>query len=137
MEKRKTIVFTNGCFDGLHEGHETLLKEAKKLGDYLVVGVNSDSSVKRIKGESRPYTDESKRVNDLCENKHVDRVILFYEDTPERLIRIVRPDVLVKGGDWKGKEVAGKDFVQGYGGEMVFITRKANFSTTQILGRKS
>ena len=129
----KTIVFTNGCFDIIHAGHISYLKKAKEMGDYLVVGLNSDESVNRIKGEKRPINSENDRALVLSALYFVDCVIIFNEDTPEQLIRSIKPKILVKGADWKGKNVAGCDFVKSYGGECVFIQLLKNRSTTSIV----
>ena len=131
--KKKKIVFTNGCFDLLHKGHVTYLRQARKLGDRLIVGLNSDASVKRIKGPGRPVNGQKDRAEVLSELKCVDRVIIFYEDTPEKLIRKIRPDVLVKGGDWKKNKIVGADFVESYGGRVRTIPFVKGFSTTGIL----
>jgi len=104
------IVFTNGCFDLLHIGHIRYLKEAKKLGDILIVGLNSDASVRRLKPE-RPINEESQRAEVLASLEMVDFVTLFSEDTPYELIKSIRPDVLVKGGDWKKEDIVGSDIV--------------------------
>ncbi len=106
----KTIVFTNGCFDLLHIGHIRYLKEAKKLGDILIVGLNSDASVRRLKPQ-RPITEESQRAEVLASLEMVDFVTLFSEDTPYELIKSIIPDVLVKGGDWKKEDIVGSDIV--------------------------
>ena len=106
----KKIVFTNGCFDLLHIGHIRYLKEAKKLGDILIVGLNSDASVRRLKPE-RPINEESQRAEVLSSLEMVDFVTLFSEDTPYELIKSIRPDVLVKGGDWKKEDIVGSDIV--------------------------
>jgi D-beta-D-heptose 7-phosphate kinase/D-beta-D-heptose 1-phosphate adenosyltransferase len=109
-EKKKTIVFTNGCFDILHKGHTYYLKEAKKLGDILIVGLNSDSSVKKLKGDGRPVNSENDRAELLTSLESVDYVVLFSEETPRKLIETIRPDYLVKGGDYKPDEIAGHEF---------------------------
>jgi rfaE bifunctional protein nucleotidyltransferase chain/domain len=106
----KKIVFTNGCFDLLHIGHIRYLKEAKKLGDILIVGLNSDASVRRLKPQ-RPLNEESQRAEVLASLEMVDFVTLFSEDTPYELIKSIRPDVLVKGGDWKKEDIVGSDIV--------------------------
>ena len=133
--KRKKIVFTNGCFDILHKGHVSYLQKARKLGDALVVGINSDASVKRLKGPGRPVNSEKDRAFVLGALGCVDKVILFSEDTPEKLIRKVHPDVLVKGGDWKKKDVVGAPFVESYGGKVRLIPFVKGFSTTGLLGK--
>ena len=132
---KKRVVFTNGCFDILHTGHVTYLEKAKKLGSILVVGVNSDASVKRLKGPSRPVNSEKDRVQVLKALRCVDRVVVFGEDTPEKLIRKIRPDVLVKGGDWKKKNVVGASFVESYGGTVRLIPFVKGFSTTGLLAK--
>ena len=107
--KKKKIVFTNGCFDLIHVGHLKVLESCKKLGDLLILGLNSDESVKRLKGSKRPILKENDRAELLAGMEPVDFVVIFKEDTPEKLIRLVRPDVLVKGGDWKAGEIVGSD----------------------------
>jgi D-glycero-beta-D-manno-heptose 1-phosphate adenylyltransferase len=131
--KRKKVVFTNGCFDILHTGHVTYLEKARLLGDRLIVGINSDDSVRRLKGPSRPVNDERSRMKVLSSLRCVDKVILFREDTPEKLIKKVRPDVLVKGGDWKKNSVIGASFVESYGGKVKLIPFVKGFSTTGLL----
>lgn len=127
------IVFTNGCFDILHTGHVTYLQEAKKLGNKLVVGLNSDNSVKRLnKGPSRPLQDEQSRAIVLAALTAVDAVVIFDEDTPLELIKAVKPDVLVKGGDWKPEQIVGGDFVTQNGGKVVSIPFVEGYSTTRI-----
>ena len=133
--KRKKVVFTNGCFDILHTGHVTYLEKARKLGDLLVVGVNSDASVRRLKGPTRPVNSQKDRARVLSSLRCVDRVVVFNEDTPEKLIRKIRPDVLVKGGDWKKKDVVGAPFVESYGGKVCLIAFVKGFSTTGILAK--
>jgi len=129
----KTVAFTNGCFDILHSGHISYLQKAKALCDVLVVGLNSDASIKRIKGEKRPINSEEDRAFVLCGLESVDYVVLFMEDTPINLIKAVKPDILIKGADWKEKEVAGCDFVKSYGGSCRFIEFVENRSTTNII----
>ena len=129
------VIFTNGCFDILHKGHITYLQKAKRLGDILVVGINSDASVKRLKGSDRPVNNEKDRAIVLSALGCVDRVVLFKEDTPEKLIRKLRPDVLVKGGDWKKKDVVGAPFVESYGGTVRLIPFVKGYSTTGLLGK--
>jgi D-beta-D-heptose 7-phosphate kinase/D-beta-D-heptose 1-phosphate adenosyltransferase len=108
-EQGKTIVFTNGCFDILHVGHVKYLEEAKKYGDVLILGLNADSSVKKLKGDSRPINSQEDRAYILVSLRSVDYVVIFEEDTPYELIKAVKPHVLVKGGDYEGKEVVGQD----------------------------
>ncbi|MCD6412769.1 MAG: D-glycero-beta-D-manno-heptose 1-phosphate adenylyltransferase [Elusimicrobia bacterium] len=129
---KKKIVFTNGCFDIIHPGHVYLLKKAKSFGDILVVGLNSNSSVARIK-KGRPINNFRFRSEVLDSLKFVDFVCGFSEKTPLALIKRVRPDVLVKGGDWKESEVVGADFVKSLGGEVKIIPYKKGFSTTGII----
>ncbi len=129
------IVFTNGCFDVLHYGHVCYLLEAKKLGDILVVGLNSDASVRRLKGESRPINGERERAFVLAALSCVDYVTLFEEDTPEKLIKMVKPDVLVKGGDYQIENIVGADFVIQNGGTVTTIPFVDGFSSTHIIER--
>lgn len=131
----KKIVFTNGCFDLIHKGHIYLLREAKKLGDVLIVGINSDKSVKKIKGEKRPILKEGERTFIIDNIKGVDYVVLFDEETPEKLIKEICPDFLVKGGDYKKEEVVGKEFVEKSGGRVIIIPYLKNFSTTKLIER--
>ncbi len=131
--KGKKIVFTNGCFDILHKGHVTYLNEAKKLGDLLVVGINSDASVKRLKGPERPINNELDRQFVMSQLKAVDFVEIFTEDTPLNLILKIRPQVLVKGGDWKIEQiVGGKEVIQN-GGDVFSLNFVDGYSTTGII----
>ncbi len=132
-EQGKRIVFTNGCFDILHVGHISYLKEAKKLGDVLVVGVNSDDSVRRLKGPSRPINPAEDRILVLASLDFVDYVIEFREDTPAELIEQIVPDVLVKGGDYQISEIAGADYVQAQGGVVQVLPFVDGKSTTSIV----
>lgn len=127
------IVFTNGCFDILHLGHARYLKEAKTLGDILIVAVNSDASVRRLKGESRPINHEEVRMAMLAELDFIDYVLLFEEDTPYRLIQAIQPDVLVKGGDYKPEDIVGHDIVEAKGGLVTTIDLVDGMSTTNII----
>ena len=129
----KKIVFTNGCFDILHAGHIHYLKEAKKLGDFLLVALNSDESVKKIKGDKRPLVSEKNRMIVMEALYFVDFVTLFNEETPYDLIKMILPDVLVKGGDWDIEKIVGKDIVERNGGTVVNIPFKDGFSTTSII----
>ncbi len=131
----KRIVFTNGCFDILHAGHAYYLQRAKELGDILVVGVNSDSSIRRIKGEKRPIIPEHMRAYLLDSLKPVDYVVIFEEDTPANLIRSIRPHVLVKGGDWTLENIVGADLVLSYGGEVKLLDFFFDVSTSKIIER--
>jgi D-beta-D-heptose 7-phosphate kinase/D-beta-D-heptose 1-phosphate adenosyltransferase len=134
-EKRsnKKIVFTNGCFDILHVGHIRYLKQAKSLGDRLVIGLNADASVRKLKGPSRPLNSEKDRAEVLSALECVDHIVFFREDTPETLIRAVRPHFLVKGGDWKKKDIVGSEFVESYGGKVLSLQFVKGFSTTGLL----
>lgn len=129
------LVFTNGCFDLLHPGHISLLRQAAAMGDKLIVGLNSDASVKRLKGPQRPIQDEQSRALLLAALQAVDAVILFGEDTPEDLVRAIRPDILVKGSDYKPEEVAGAAFVKSYGGQVRLIELVDGCSTTDLTRR--
>lgn len=132
LHQRK-IVFTNGCFDVLHFGHVHYLLEAKKLGDILVVGLNSDDSVRRLKGAARPINGEKERAFVLAALCCVDYVVLFEEETPENLIKTVLPDVLVKGGDYTLDQIAGADFVRQNGGVVTTIPFVEGFSSSRII----
>ena len=125
----RTIAFTNGCFDLMHLGHVVYLQKAKKGDRVLVVGLNSDRSIRRIKGPSRPIINQRSRAAVLAALESVDFVVIFNEDTPEKIIKAVRPDVLVKGADWKGKKVVGADIVK----KVELIPYIKGFSTTQII----
>jgi D-beta-D-heptose 7-phosphate kinase/D-beta-D-heptose 1-phosphate adenosyltransferase len=129
----RTIVFTNGCYDLFHAGHLELLKKAASFGDILVVGVNSDKSVKRIKGPQRPIVQESDRLAILSALNFVDYVAPFDEDTPLNLIKEVKPDVLVKGEDWKGKTVVGEKQVMEKGGRVKFVKLLPGISTSELI----
>jgi len=131
----KRIVFTNGCFDILHAGHARYLRTAASLGDVLVVGLNGDASVRRLKGAGRPIQKAADRAYLLASLSAVSYVAVFSEDTPDRLIRDVLPHVLVKGGDWKGKEIVGADVVRASGGRVQTIRFLPGRSTTAILAR--
>jgi len=126
------IVFTNGCFDLLHYGHIHYLAEARALGDVLVIGLNSDASVQRLKGAHRPHKDQVTRQFILAALACVDAVTLFEEDTPYSLIRLLQPDILVKGGDWKPEDIVGSDIVLGRGGEVRSLSFIEGYSTTGI-----
>jgi len=126
-------VFTNGCFDLLHPGHISLLDRARALGDKLIVGINSDASVRSIKGERRPVMNQSDRKTVLESLRSVDQVVIFEELTPENLIRNLKPDILVKGGDWKPNEIVGSDFVLANGGEVHSLPLLGEFSTSMIV----
>ena len=131
----ETIVFTNGCFDILHRGHVEYLAQAADLGDKLIVGLNTDASVKRLKGESRPVNDEKSRALLLSALQFVDVVVFFDEDTPYELIKQVQPDILVKGNDYKPEEIVGYDIVTAKSGKVLTINLVEGFSTTNIIKR--
>ena len=131
---RKTVAFTNGCFDILHLGHVSYLEKARRDNRILVIGLNSDSSVRKIKGPNRPIVSQNARARVLAGLACVDFVVIFNEPTPLQLIAQVKPDVLIKGADWKGKEVAGAEVVKKNGGRVEFIKFVNNFSTTNIIG---
>ncbi len=133
--KKKRIVFTNGCFDLLHYGHLQYLKKAKMSGDILAVGLNSDSSLRKLKGAGRPLVPEKERAEILAALEFVDYVIIFSEETPANLIHQVKPDILVKGGDYSLDEIVGRDFVQSYGGKVVTIPLVKGKSTTDLIRR--
>ena len=129
----KKVVFTNGCFDIIHGGHIEFLQKAKSLGDILVIGLNTDQSVKKLKGENRPIKNETERANILSALKYIDYITLFNETTPEKLIREIQPDILVKGDDYKIDEVVGREIVEGYGARVELIPIVEGHSTTKTL----
>lgn len=129
----KSIVFSNGCFDILHRGHVEYLSKAADLGDVLVIGLNTDASVKRLKGPSRPVNDEKARAVVLAALQFVDAVVFFDEDTPYNLIKCVHPDVLVKGKDYKAEDIVGYDIVTNNGGRVETIELVEGFSTTKVI----
>ena len=131
----KKIVFTNGCFDLLHPGHVKLLEQAKSLGDTLIVGINSDGSVRRNKGVNRPVMPERERAEILAGLAAVDYVVVFDEATPRELIAEIVPNILVKGSDWGADEIVGREDVEGAGGRVVSIPVEPGFSTTNLILR--
>lgn len=133
--QNKKIVFTNGCFDILHRGHVAYLEEAKKLGDLLVIGLNSDASVKRLKGEERPINNELDRQFVMSRLKPVDFVEIFSEDTPLNLILKIKPQVLVKGGDWRIDQIVGGKEVISWGGDVFSLNFVNGYSTTSIINK--
>ena len=138
MRKRMphpVIVFTNGCFDLIHRGHVDYLSRARDLGDVLVVGLNSDASVRRLKGDSRPVSNQQSRAEVLAAFAFVDFVVLFDEDTPLKLIEAVIPDILVKGGDYSHDTVVGADFVEQHGGRLELLSLVPGESTTRLVER--
>ena len=136
LKKRgRSIVFTNGCFDVLHYGHVKYLQDAKNKGDILVVAVNSDSSVRKLKGPSRPVVGQKNRMRVLAALESVDFVTLFGEDTPLKLIKLLRPDVLVKGGDWDKNKIVGGGLVESWGGKVISLPYVKSQSTTNIIDK--
>lgn len=133
--KNKKIVFTNGCFDILHLGHINYLSKAKDSGDILIIGLNTDDSVRRIKDEHRPVIDENARAMILASLHFVDAIVLFDEDTPYNLIKQVQPDILVKGSDYKTGDIVGADIVKAKGGEIITIEFLDGYSTTSIINK--
>ena len=131
--ENKKIVFTNGCFDLIHLGHIELLARSSDLGDILIIGVNSDSSIQKLKGENRPIIEEDSRVKQLAALEFVDAVVLFHEDTPQKLIEKIKPDVITKGGDYKAENVVGNEVVTQKNGQVVIIPLTQGYSTTSIL----
>ena len=134
-EKNKKVVFTNGCFDLLHRGHIHLLREAKKLGDVLIVGVNDDSSIRKIKGPKRPIFPLEERMEILEAVAVVDWLVSFSEETPRQIIAVLLPDVLVKGGDWSPENIVGREEVEEAGGEVFTIPYLPSHSSSDIVER--
>lgn len=137
LRGKKKIVFTNGCFDILHFGHVNYLRKAKAKGDILVIGLNTDRSTKRLKGKGRPINPQKDRAEVLSALESVDYVVLFDDDTPYRLIRTLKPDVLVKGGDWPKEKIVGADLVMSYGGKVSTVPYVKDRSTTGIIKKIS
>jgi D-beta-D-heptose 7-phosphate kinase/D-beta-D-heptose 1-phosphate adenosyltransferase len=131
----RRIVFTNGVFDLLHPGHIRYLQHARSLGDALIVGINADASVRRIKGPSRPINPEAERAEVVAALACVDAAVIFKEDTPARIVRLVQPDILVKGADWPADQIVGRDTVEASGGQVVLAEVEPGFSTTAIIER--
>lgn len=134
-QRPRTLCFTNGCFDILHPGHVQYLEDVRALGDFLVVGLNSDASVARLKGPSRPLQDENARARILLGLRSVDAVVRFEEDTPLELIQALQPDLLAKGGDYTPETVVGRDVVEARGGRLVLIPFLPGHSTSNIVER--
>jgi len=130
---RKRLVFTNGCFDLLHRGHIYYLSKAREMGDFLVIGLNSDDSVRRLKGPGRPINDQQARAEVLGALGFVDRIIIFKEDTPLQLIRALRPDLLIKGGDYQVEDIVGFREVTSSGGQVLTIPLLEGYSTSHII----
>ena len=131
----RRVVFTNGVFDILHPGHIRYLRQARRLGDVLVVGLNGDASVRRNKGPERPINSQDERAEILAALEPVDAVVIFDEDTPDQIIKAVRPDVLVKGADWAEDAIVGRDTVEAHGGRVVRVPVEEGFSTSAIVGK--
>jgi D-beta-D-heptose 7-phosphate kinase/D-beta-D-heptose 1-phosphate adenosyltransferase len=129
----RRIVFTNGVFDVLHPGHVRYLREARSFGDALIVGVNADDSVRRNKGPARPISPQFERAEVIGALEAVDAVVIFGEDTPAEIIRLVQPDVLVKGDDWPPDQIVGRDTVEARGGEVILVSVEQGYSTTSIV----
>jgi len=134
-EKGQKVAFTNGCFDLLHPGHVAFLQAARQYGDCLVVGLNSDRSVQQLKGPGRPIIPQEDRAAMLAALECVDYVVLFDQLTPAELIRTIRPDVLIKGSDYQPQQVVGREVVESYGGLVVCLPIKGNYSTTRLLAQ--
>ncbi|MFY9402746.1 MAG: D-glycero-beta-D-manno-heptose 1-phosphate adenylyltransferase [Candidatus Omnitrophota bacterium] len=134
-KKGKRIVFTNGCFDLLHYGHAKYLEDAKAKGDILIVGVNSDSSVRKIKGSLRPIVKEGYRLKLVAALESVDFVLKFNEETPLNIIKKIRPDILVKGSDWSKEKIVGGDFVLNRGGRVLRVKLCKGLSTTNLINK--
>jgi D-beta-D-heptose 7-phosphate kinase/D-beta-D-heptose 1-phosphate adenosyltransferase len=133
--KGKIIVFTNGCFDLLHYGHIKLLEEAKKKGDILVVAINADASVRRIKGKKRPLLPQKDRLGIVAALESVDYVLAFKENTPFKIIKLLRPNILVKGADWNKDNIVGRDLVLSYGGRVATIKLIKGRSTSKLIAK--
>ena len=131
----KKIMFTNGCFDIIHAGHVEYLQEAAELGDILIIGLNSDNSVKRLKGKNRPINSQINRAKVLSALATISYVVIFEDDTPYMLIDHIKPDVLVKGGDWKPEEIVGADIVLANGGSVRSLSYKEGYSTSSIINK--
>lgn len=135
QQEGKRVVFTNGCFDLLHPGHVTYLEAARALGDFLVIGLNSDDSIRRLKGDSRPVNQLADRAHMLAGLRSVDLVVPFSEDTPIKLISALLPDVLVKGGDYQADDIVGAKEVREAGGEVVVVPFLDGHSSTSLIGK--
>lgn len=133
--KKKKIVFTNGCFDILHAGHVSYLQRARSFGDFLLLGLNSDESIKKIKGSNRPIVEQNQRAIVLSALTCIDCIVIFDQEDPENLIKKVRPDVLVKGADWEEDNIIGADFVKKNNGVIKRIQFEQDISTTKIIKR--
>jgi D-beta-D-heptose 7-phosphate kinase/D-beta-D-heptose 1-phosphate adenosyltransferase len=131
--ERQRIVFTNGVFDLIHPGHVRYLQHARSLGGALIVGVNADASVRRNKGPARPINPESERAEVIAALEVVEAVVVFGEDTPAEIIRLVQPDVLVKGADWPSDQIVGRDSVEARGGQVILVAVEQGYSTSSIV----
>ena len=129
----KKIAFTNGCFDLLHYGHIKYLQDAKRLADKLIIGLNSDSSLRKIKGKKRPINTQTDRAKILAALAAVDYLVVFNQETPLKLIKLVSPDLLIKGGDWERDKIVGADFVKSYGARVITIPYLKGYSTTKLI----
>ena len=134
-KNKMKVAFTNGCFDILHLGHLEILTKSKEFGDRLIVAVNSDASVRKLKGKERPINDFQTRSNMLASFSFVDYVVEFSDDTPKKLIQIIKPDFLIKGGDYKKKDIVGNDIVSSYGGETIIIPLIDGLSSTNTINK--
>ena len=134
--KNKKVVFTNGCFDILHLGHQTYLNQSKALGDFLIVAINSDESVKSLKGDDRPINNQKLRSKNLLNLECVDEVVVFSEKTPLKLIEFLLPDVLTKGGDYNHKNIVGSNIVEENGGKVILLPYLKGYSTTTIINNR-
>ena len=134
--ERKKIVFTNGCFDILHRGHFDYLRQSKSLGNFLIVGLNSDDSVRSLKGNNRPINNQNIRAENLSKLDYIDAVIIFNEKTPEKLINLLLPDILTKGGDYKINQIVGSDTVINNGGKVKILPHIKGYSTTAIINNQ-
>ena len=134
-KNKMKVAFTNGCFDILHLGHLEILTKSKEFGDRLIVAVNSDESVRKLKGKERPVNDFQTRSNMLASFSFVDYVVEFSDDTPKKLIQIIKPDFLIKGGDYKKKDIVGNDIVSSYGGETIIIPLIDGLSSTNTINK--
>ncbi len=134
--KNKKVVFTNGCFDILHLGHQTYLNQSKALGDFLIVAINSDESVKSLKGDDRPINNQELRSKNLLNLDCVDEVVVFSEKTPLKLIEFLLPDVLTKGGDYNNENIVGSNIVEKNGGKVILLPYLKGYSTTTIINNR-
>ena len=134
-KNKMKVAFTNGCFDILHLGHLEILTKSKEFGDRLIVAINSDESVRKLKGKERPINDFQTRSNMLASFSFVDYVVEFSDDTPKKLIQIIKPDFLIKGGDYKKKDIVGNDIVSSYGGEIIIIPLIDGLSSTSTINK--